>query len=432
MLDAEYLPPPATATSSGPRCAGPVPSAWWTACSSACRRYGTRRSCSRCPRGSTSTARRAWAPSARPSSTGSGCAGSARCTAPTPTGVLEDDDEVAVAPCRRRARVPGPVRLDGRHPRDARRGGVRRGRDGAGGRHRPGEGQGDVLRRPPAPRSAGSPATRSTSDCAPGSRGAGCSASATTRSPCLRLVAHRARGGHRAGSPDVDAATHPLLGGRAALGGAGRGTAPARHRPPTRSSRRCSTRCASTRTATAACSWTARCSPRWRDNAATAVGVDVSPWAHQTALERERRHRGLLEPDQVDGWLEERGLSRADLPAVARRLAVLRWAQRGASRLGRRRDGAHGSLRRRLRASSPRRAARKRDVARLASDHRTPTRPTTARSSSGTSASSSARRFPSRSTPGRQAHGWGRVDRPPPGAPSGVVVPASCRRRRRA
>jgi hypothetical protein len=59
---------------------------------------------------------------------------------------------------------------------------------------------------------------------------------------------------------------------------------------------------------------------------AAAVGVDVSPWAHETALERERRSRGLLEPEDLDGWLDERGLRRADLPALARRLAVLRWA----------------------------------------------------------------------------------------------------------
>ena len=96
-------------------------------------------------------------------------------------------------------------------------------------------------------------------------------------------------------------------------------------------------------------------------NAATAVGVDVSPWAHQTALERERRHRGLLEPDQVDGWLEERGLSRADLPAVARRLAVLRWAQEA------HRDSVAGEMALTVRsdevyAELAARAIRKRDV----------------------------------------------------------------------
>jgi hypothetical protein len=62
-------------------------------------------------------------------------------------------------------------------------------------------------------------------------------------------------------------------------------------------------------------------------DAATAHGVDTSVWAQQGALDRERDHLGLLEPDDVVAWLEQRSLSDADLPAVARRLAVLRWAQ---------------------------------------------------------------------------------------------------------
>jgi hypothetical protein len=62
-------------------------------------------------------------------------------------------------------------------------------------------------------------------------------------------------------------------------------------------------------------------------NAAAAAGVDASSWAHQTALDEERRRRGLLEPEDVEAWLEERGLSEAELPTVARRLAVLRWAR---------------------------------------------------------------------------------------------------------
>ncbi len=61
-------------------------------------------------------------------------------------------------------------------------------------------------------------------------------------------------------------------------------------------------------------------------HAATAVGVDVSSWAQQAALDEERRHRGLLEPEDTRAWLDARDLSEADLPAVARRLAVLRWA----------------------------------------------------------------------------------------------------------
>lgn len=62
-----------------------------------------------------------------------------------------------------------------------------------------------------------------------------------------------------------------------------------------------------------------------RDGAA-AVGVDVSSWAHQAALDRERHRRGLSEPEDVSTWLGKRGLSMADVPAVAQRLAVLRWA----------------------------------------------------------------------------------------------------------
>lgn len=95
--------------------------------------------------------------------------------------------------------------------------------------------------------------------------------------------------------------------------------------------------------------------------AAASVGVDVSPWAHETALEHHRRHRGLLEPEDVDEWLAERDLYRSDLPAVARRLAVLRWAHdahrdavAGELDLAVRSDGAYPQL-----AS---RAARKREV----------------------------------------------------------------------
>ena len=65
--------------------------------------------------------------------------------------------------------------------------------------------------------------------------------------------------------------------------------------------------------------------------AATAAGVDASAWARQSALEEDRRQRGLLEPDEVDAWLGDRGLGRSDLPVVADRLAALRWA-RGAHR----------------------------------------------------------------------------------------------------
>ena len=96
-------------------------------------------------------------------------------------------------------------------------------------------------------------------------------------------------------------------------------------------------------------------------NAAAAAGVDVSPWAHQAALEEERRARGLLEPEDVDTWLAERDLDRGDLPDVARRLAVLRWARdahrdavAGEVALALRSDDAYAGL--------AARALRKRDV----------------------------------------------------------------------
>lgn len=62
-------------------------------------------------------------------------------------------------------------------------------------------------------------------------------------------------------------------------------------------------------------------------NAAAAAGVDVSPWAHEGALEEERRALGLLEPEDLDTWLDENDLDRSHLPEIARRLAVLRWAR---------------------------------------------------------------------------------------------------------
>jgi hypothetical protein len=96
-------------------------------------------------------------------------------------------------------------------------------------------------------------------------------------------------------------------------------------------------------------------------NAAAAVGVDASSWAHQTALDEERRRRGLLEPEDVEAWLEERGLRRAELPAVARRLAVLRWARDA------HRDSVAGEMALTVRsddlyADLAARAARKREV----------------------------------------------------------------------
>jgi hypothetical protein len=60
-------------------------------------------------------------------------------------------------------------------------------------------------------------------------------------------------------------------------------------------------------------------------DAAIAAGVDMSAWAHQAALDQERWRRGLLQPEDVTAWLEERGLDQGDLAALARRLAALRW-----------------------------------------------------------------------------------------------------------
>ena len=61
--------------------------------------------------------------------------------------------------------------------------------------------------------------------------------------------------------------------------------------------------------------------------ASTTAGVDASSWARQVALDEERLREGLLDPKDVDEWLSQRGLVEGDLPAVARRLAVLRWAR---------------------------------------------------------------------------------------------------------
>jgi hypothetical protein len=96
-------------------------------------------------------------------------------------------------------------------------------------------------------------------------------------------------------------------------------------------------------------------------HAAAAAGVDASSWAHQTALDEERRRRGLLEPEDLGAWLEERGLSQAELPAVARRLAVLRWARDA------HRDSVAGEMALTVRsedlyADLAARAARKREV----------------------------------------------------------------------
>ena len=269
------------------------------------------------------------------------------------------------------------------------------------------------------------PATRSTSDCAPGSRRAGCTASATTRSPSFGSSAPSSRGASRPARP-----TWTLQRTRywedarrsVELAAAGPGTAPTADeelqavldevRLDPDGYRLLVDRSLLTALAR---------------NAATAVGVDVSPWAHQTALERERRHRGLLEPDQVDGWLEERGMSRADLPAVARRLAVLRWAHEA------HRDSVAGEVALTVRsdevyAQLAARAARKRDVlASLPTRRRRHRRPRGDRVVLPRAARTGGSRGPGRLGIGTRL---GPGDRPPTGASSGVVVPAGNRRRR--
>jgi hypothetical protein len=86
-------------------------------------------------------------------------------------------------------------------------------------------------------------------------------------------------------------------------------------------------------------------------SAAGAAGADVSPWAQGAALDEERRRLGLLEPAEVDAWLDERAVGREILPELARRLAAVRWARDahrdaviGEIALAIRADGAHTGL----------------------------------------------------------------------------------------
>ena len=107
-------------------------------------------------------------------------------------------------------------------------------------------------------------------------------------------------------------------------------------------------------------------------SAAATAGVDVSPWAQEAAVEEERRAHGLLEPEDLDTWLDGHDLDRTDLPEVARRLAVLRWARDA------HRDAVAGEIALAVRSDSAYarlvgRAERKGDaVASLPSDRATP------------------------------------------------------------
>ena len=94
---------------------------------------------------------------------------------------------------------------------------------------------------------------------------------------------------------------------------------------------------------------------------ASAVGVDSSSWAQQSALDQERSERGLLELEDVGTWLDTQDLHETDLATVARRLAVLRWAHQA------HRDSVAGEMTLALRsgdgyAALAARAARKREV----------------------------------------------------------------------
>ena len=107
-------------------------------------------------------------------------------------------------------------------------------------------------------------------------------------------------------------------------------------------------------------------------NAAASFGFDVSSWAREAALEEERRARGLLEPEDLDTWLDENDLDRTDLPEIGRRLAVLRWARDA------HRDAVAGEMTLAVRADDTYaglagRAERKRELlASLPSDRATP------------------------------------------------------------
>ena len=94
-------------------------------------------------------------------------------------------------------------------------------------------------------------------------------------------------------------------------------------------------------------------------DAAADDGGDASPWAQQTALDRERLRRGQLQPEETTAWLEQRGLSGDDIASLARRLAALSWTRQA------KRDAVSGELPLALRTDDAftelaQRAARKR------------------------------------------------------------------------
>jgi len=64
------------------------------------------------------------------------------------------------------------------------------------------------------------------------------------------------------------------------------------------------------------------------DDAVARAGAAVSPSLRQTALDEERRSRGLDDPERMRAWLDERGLAEQELPGLAGRFAALRWVRR--------------------------------------------------------------------------------------------------------
>jgi hypothetical protein len=58
------------------------------------------------------------------------------------------------------------------------------------------------------------------------------------------------------------------------------------------------------------------------------TGASASPSLRQTALDEERHARGLYDRESVRTWLEERSLGEDDVPELASRLAAVRWVGR--------------------------------------------------------------------------------------------------------
>ena len=240
----------------------------------------------------------------------------------------------------------------------------------------------------------------------------------------LRAIRARPRRGPRAVQAGVDAAADALLGGGAALGRARGGDDPGTdgRRGARGGARRGAPRPGRVRPARSI----ARCSPRWRGTLPRRPASTSRPGRTRRRSRRSGGHAACSSPKTSTRGSTSATSTAADLPEVARRLAVLRWARDA------HRDAVAGEvalarpLRRRLRAARRPRGAQARR-ARIA-----PVRSSDPRrrrsSSSGTSASGSDGRYPSRSTPGRRRTA-GAASTTSCGRSGRVVVPASSRRR---